>query len=137
MRQPVLLALALFAGPALAQDEASLRSADAAQQVAAGANDGAALIEMTHPNFRLYAPEGYIGDRDRLTKRFKSAETGYVQFDRTVDSLAVTGAVGIVMGREIVARRDQQPLARRFTNVWIWEGGRWLWLARHAQQLKD
>ena len=130
-------ALAALASPAATQDEAGLRAADAAHHAAARANDGAALAAMTHPNFRLFAPEGYIGDRQRLIARFNSAETGYVRFERVADSVTVTGNVGVIMGRETVERRDRKPIARRFTNVWIWSGDRWQWLARHAHEVKE
>jgi hypothetical protein len=123
----------IAAAPATADNESSLRAADAAQHTAASANDGEALTAMAHENFRLYAPEGYIGDRQRLIARFQSAETGYVRFERTVESAVVTRDVGVVMGREIIQRADQEPVNRRFTNIWLWEKGRWYWLARHAQ----
>ena len=131
-----VLALAV-AATALAQNEAGLRAADAAQHEAARANDGGALAAMTHPNFRLFAPEGYIGDRQRLIDRFNSAETGYVRFERLAESVALSGDVGIVMGRETVARKDRKPIARRFTNVWLWSEGRWQWLARHANEVTE
>ena len=133
MRSLLALLLVATAGPALAQDEASLRRADALQHAAARANDGPALAAMAHPNFRLFAPEGWIGNRDRLVARFKSAETGYTRFERTAESVTVTGATGVVMGRELIARADGRPIRRRFTNIWTWDGKRWLWLARHAQ----
>ena len=133
MKLLLAFALAALVAPAFAQDETSLRAADAAQHEAARGNDGATLTKMAHPNFRLFAPEGYIGGRDRLIGRFQSAETGYKRFERAVESAVVTGTTGVVMGREIIARADNKPVARRFTNIWIWENGRWQWLARHAQ----
>ena len=131
------LALLAIASPGIAQDEASLRAADAAQHAAARANDGAALTAMAHPNFRLFAPEGYIGGRDRLVVRFRSAETGYVRFEREVESVALTDSVGVVMGRETIARAGGAPVARRFTNIWLWSDGQWQWLARHAHEVAN
>jgi hypothetical protein len=129
-----LAAIAVIAAcPAIAQEESTLRSADASQLEAARANDGVALTAMAHENFRLYAPEGYIGNRARLIARFQSTETGYVRFERTIESAVVTQDVGVVMGHEIIQRAYQEPIRRRFTNIWIWEDGRWYWLARHAQ----
>mgnify|MGYP003552111510 CR=1 FL=1 len=133
MRLALALALVALASPVQAQDEASLRLADAAQHDAARNNDGEALTRMAHANFRLYAPEGYIAGRERLLGRFRSPETGYTRFERTVESAAVTGKVGIIMGRETIARSDARVVTRRFTNIWIWEKKRWQWLARHAQ----
>jgi hypothetical protein len=51
-----------------------------------------------------------------------------------------------VMGREVVlpttdSQLGQQfgarPLARRFTNVFLFENGRWVFLARHATVIAD
>jgi Domain of unknown function (DUF4440) len=123
----------ITATPAAAQDVSSLRAADAEQHKAASKNDGKALAAMAHDNFRLFAPEGYVGNRERLIARFQSAETGYVRFERTAEEAVVTSNVGVVMGREIIQRTNQQPVNRRFTNIWLWENGRWQWLARHAQ----
>ena len=143
------IAAALAAGPALAQapTEASLRAIEAAHLEALRSGNAEAIAGMAHPNFRLFAPEGYIGDRDRLLARFKGREAGYDKFERQLDSVTITGDVGIVMGHETVvpstdtatARRlgpNAGPVHRRFTNVWLWQGGKWLWLARDADEIK-
>ena len=64
-------------------------------------------------------------------------------FERVVERVAITGDVGIVMGRDVVVpsstsiergwrRKDGKPVERRFTNVYLWQGGMWRWVARHA-----
>ena len=54
----------LSAGPALAQDEASLRAADAAQLAAARDGDSEALAAMAAPTFIINSPMGDTGTRD-------------------------------------------------------------------------
>lgn len=136
----MLTSHALAAG----RDEAGLRAADAAQLEAVRVSDQGAIAAMTHPAFRLFAPEGYVGTRDRLLARFREREAGYDRFERSVEAAVVTADVGVVMGRERVqpaadtatARRvgAGRPVARRFTNIYLWERGRWRWLARHANE---
>jgi len=62
-------------------------------------------------------------------------------FERTIEATSITGNIGIVMGRETVTpAKDIQlrkqfgskALARRFTNVFLLERGKWRFLARQA-----
>jgi hypothetical protein len=62
-------------------------------------------------------------------------------FERVVEGTAITGPVGIVMGREVVRPAPTsnlgrlhpgETLQRRFTNVFLWEEGKWRFLARQA-----
>lgn len=55
--------------------------------------------------------------------------------------MRISGDVAVVMGRETFtpARSSELgrtfgpgPLQRRYTNVYLWQQGRWWWLARHA-----
>ena len=143
MNFAVGLALTLIASPAFAQDEASLRAADAAQHDAAGKGDADAIAAMTHPNFIINNPLGETGTGARMIALFRSGEIALERIDRTVERVAITGNVGVVMGGEMVehaaaslegagARRG--PLTRRFSHVWLWEDGAWRWLARHANE---
>lgn len=63
------------------------------------------------------------------------------RFERVIEGIAITGNVGIVMGSEIVQpsagselaqRFGSAPLQRRFSNVFLFEDGRWTFLARQA-----
>jgi hypothetical protein len=131
--------------PAVAQDEASLRRADAAQHQAARTRDADALAAMMHPQFQVNSPEGEMWSRERTIALWRNRGIGHDRFDRWVESVILDGDVGVVAGREIVQpsadsiagkrRADgAAPVERRFTNVWLWKGGRWLFLARHANE---
>lgn len=62
-------------------------------------------------------------------------------FTRNIEGIAITGDVGVVMGSEIVTPAPDSELGRlhpgrtlhrRFTNIFLWEDGRWRFLARQA-----
>ena len=128
---------------ASAQTEQSLREIDAAQYAAASKPDVAALAALTLPSFIINSPTGDTGTGERMLQRFRSGEVAHERFTRIVERIAITGPVGIVMGREIArlsptsidgrARGgDTNPVLRRFTNIYLWQDGKWGWLARHA-----
>jgi hypothetical protein len=61
----------------------------------------------------------------------------YSSFTREVERVLIHGTAVIVMGRETVVPSGISPDAgktinRRFTNVWMKRGGKWLLTARHA-----
>ena len=133
----------LVASPALAQGEESLRAADAVQDAAARKPDVDALAAMMLPTFIINSPSGDTGTGERTLQRFRSGEVAHEKFTRIIERIAITENVGIVMGREIArlsptsidgrARGgDRKPVLRRFTNIYLWQNGKWGWLARHA-----
>ncbi|WP_166745706.1 nuclear transport factor 2 family protein [Sphingomonas naasensis] len=140
------LILLLIAAPTAAQDEASLRKADAAQHEAARTRNADALAAMMHPDFQVNSPEGEMWSREKTIALWRNRGIGHDRFDRTVESVILDGDVGVVAGSEIVQpstdsiagkrRADgAQPVRRRFTNVWLWKDGRWWFLARHANEM--
>jgi hypothetical protein len=133
----------LGASPALAQTEESLRTVDAAQYAAASKPDVEALAALMLPSFIINSPSGDTGTGQRTLQRFRSGEVAHEKFTRIIERIAITNDVGIVMGREIArlaptsidgrARGgDTGPIIRRFTNIYLWQNGKWGWLARHA-----
>jgi hypothetical protein len=145
MRLILLVLAGLLAAPAAAQDEASLRRADAAQHEAARTRDAGALEAMMHPQFQVNSPEGEMWSREKTLALWRSGGIGHDRFDRHPESVILDGDVGIVAGRETVQPSSEslagqrradgaRPVVRRFTNVWLWRDGRWQFLARHANE---
>ena len=146
MRFPLLfasLSTFLISSPAFAQTEESLRAVDAAQYAAASKPDVDALAALTLPTFIINSPSGDTGTGERTLQRFRSGEVSHESFTRIIERIAITENVGIVMGREIArlsptsidgrARGgNTSPVLRRFTNIYLWQNGKWGWLARHA-----
>lgn len=137
--------LLTLAAPAAAQDEPSLRKADAAQHEAARTRNADALQAMMHPAFQVNSPEGEMWPREKVVAMWRNGGIGHDRFDRTVESVILDGDVGVVAGRETVQpsadsiagqRRTDggRSVQRRFTNVWLWKDGRWQFLARHANE---
>jgi hypothetical protein len=122
-------------------DEAALLAADARQRAAVANVDLAAIAAGAHPNLRVNAPNNRILTREDLIRMVGSGEIRNEVFERVPEAVVVTGDVGVVMGRERVypgaaseqARMyGQRTLERRYTNVYLREGGAWRHLARHA-----
>jgi hypothetical protein len=100
---------------------------------------------MMHPAFTVNSPEGEVWSRERVLAMWRARGIGHDRFERIAESVTVVREVGVVKGREIVQpsvdsiagqrRADGgQSVLRRFTNVWIWEGDRWRFLTRHANE---
>ncbi|MBI1682663.1 nuclear transport factor 2 family protein [Caulobacter hibisci] len=133
--------LLLWPALALAQDEASLRAADAEQRRLVFESDVAGLKALVHPDMLINGPSGRIVDREQF---FESVRTGAIakeKFERVPERVSIVGGVGTVMGHEIVVAkpgsRDHAVFAdrsfeRRYTNVFIFLDGRWRFLSRQA-----
>jgi len=130
------------------QDEAGLRAADAAQLIAARGRDAGALERMMHPAFTVNSPEGEVWPREKVLTLWRNRGIGHERFERTVESVTLVKNIGIVAGREVVQpspdslagqrRHDGgQRVIRRFTNVWLWDGDRWSFLTRHANEMAE
>ncbi|UTP40858.1 nuclear transport factor 2 family protein [Phenylobacterium sp. LH3H17] len=151
MLKPAVLALVLaVAGPVAAQvpaaaprtaDETAVLEADARQRDAVAKSDLAAIAQIAHPNLRVNAPNNRILTRQDLIRMVGSGDIRNDVFERTPETVVITGDVGVVMGREVVypgaaseqARMyGQKTLNRRYTNIYLREGGAWRHLARHA-----
>lgn len=132
---------AALAQSAPADQEAALRAVDARQTQAIVRGDAKAMSALLHPSFRVNAPSNRVLQREQVLSMIKSGEIGAKSFERTPESVAITGNVGVVMGREVITPTPAseagktfgvKPLNRRYTNVYLREGGTWRLLARHT-----
>lgn len=145
----VALAMAVATTPVAAvpvaiahsSDEAAVLAADARQRDSVATVDVAAIGAIAHPYLRVNAPNNRILTREDLMRMVASGEIRNELFERIPEMVVVTGDVGVVMGRELVfpgAASEQarmygrRTLNRRYTNVYLREGGTWRHLARHA-----
>lgn len=118
-----------------------LGAADERQRALVLARDVDGLAALAHPDLLINAPTNVILDRARLLSDIAGGRIGAEAFTRTPERLSISGAIGVAMGREtftpvatsdLARRYGAGPLERRYTNVYVWQGGRWQWLARHA-----
>ena len=121
--------------------EASLRAADAEQMRIIVQADAEAQQTFMHRNYMLNGPSNRVLHKDVLVDMLAQGKMGNDFFERVLEDLAITGNVGIVMGREVVhptpeselgLRHGDKVLNRRFTNVFLFEDGKWRFLARQA-----
>lgn len=105
------------------------------------AADVSGLERLAHPNLRINAPGGRVLTREQFLTNMRSGEIAAESFERTAEDVSISGNVAVVMGREVftpVASSElgrmfgAKPLQRRYINVYVWQQGRWLWLARQA-----
>lgn len=114
---------------------------DERQRAMVASGDAAGLARLAHPNLLINAPGGHVLDRDHFLANMRNGEIAAEGFERTAEQVKITGNIAVVMGHETftpVASSElgrsfgAKPLQRRYTNVYVWQQGRWLWLARQA-----
>lgn len=140
-----LLAIALLLGASAAQaagrDKASVLAVDESQRAMVAAADVAGLNRLAHPNLRINAPGGRVLSRAQFLANMRSGEISAEAFQRTAEDVMISGDTAVVMGREVFTPSagselgrlyGAKPLQRRYTNVYLWDHGRWRWLARQA-----
>lgn len=142
---PAMLPVALVAaGPSLAQtvlNEESLRAIDQEQRRLVGAGDAVGLEKILHPNMVINGPDGRVVTREMFLESTRSGAVSKQSFERVPEAVRITGNIGVLVGHENIvaapgsrdfAKFGKTPFQRRYTNVFLFEGGRWLFLARQA-----
>jgi hypothetical protein len=133
--------LAGQASSATELSEAALRAADAEQMRIIVEGDAKAQSEFMHPDYILNGPSNRILRKPVLVEMLAQGKMASERFERSIEGISITGHVGIVMGSERVrpslsselgGKFGGAELQRRFTNVFIFERGRWYFLARQA-----
>lgn len=94
-----------------------------------------------HDNYIINGPANRVMRKPVLVEMLAQGKMASERFERTIEGTAITGGIGVVMGREVVrpapgselfARHGDISLERRFTNVFVCEDGRWRFLVRQA-----
>lgn len=108
--------------------------------------DTQAFVQFLHPNFIINGPNNRCASRDQVVQLFGAGAMAHEKYESSIESAALTGNVGIIMGNEVVTPAQGSPLAtwfgkeplrRRFTDVYLFESGRWLFLARQASVVRE
>lgn len=139
---PLALSALLAPRAALAQPtEANLLAADAEQKRIIVEEDLAAQRAFMHDNYLVNAPANRVMTKAQALGNMAAGGVASERFERVVEATRITGEIGVVMGREeivpapgseLARRHGAARLHRRFTNVFLWEEGRWRFLARQA-----
>jgi hypothetical protein len=121
--------------------EVTLRAADAEQMRIIVQGDAKAQQAFMHPNYIINGPSNKVQRKPILVEMLAQGKMGSDRFERVIEGLAITGDVGVVMGREVVHPLPNSQLGtlygdkvlhRRFTNVFLFQDGKWRFLARQA-----
>lgn len=93
-------------------------------------------------NFTVNNPFNVV--QDAATGPIQSGALTYSRFDRNIEKILIQDSLVVVMGNEFVVPKTapkgsshdtDQPIRRRFTNIWINKNGKWLMIARHANNI--
>ena len=129
------------ASPLAKLTDATLRAADAEQMRILVQQDVKAQQEFMHPNYIFNNPANRILRKSEAISMLAHGDMASNTFERVIEGTAITGDVGIVMGREVGRPslgselgklHPGKTLQRRFTNVFIFQSGKWRFLARQA-----
>jgi hypothetical protein len=121
--------------------EATLRAADAEQMRIIVEGDAKAQQVFMHPNYIINGPSNEVRHKAILVEMLAHGKMASDRFERVIEGLAITENVGVVMGREVVhplpdsqlgTLHGDMVLHRRFTNVFLFQDGKWRFLARQA-----
>ena len=104
--------------------------------------DTTALMKLLAPEFTINRTTGTIvSGRDKTLELMRHGMVSYDSFSVETEMVLVKNSgLAISMGNEVVVsggNRDLkgQIVKRRFTHVWIKEGGEWKLFARHANNI--
>lgn len=137
---PIFLAAAC-ASVSASSGEASVLAVDEQQRAMVATGDVPGLERLAHANLRINAPGGRVLTREQFLANMRSGEIAAEAFERTAEDVSISGNIAIVMGRETFTPAatselgrtfGAKPLQRRYTNVYVRQHGRWMWLARQA-----
>jgi len=82
--------------------------------------------------------------QDAATGPIQRGALTYSKFEQNIEKVLLHDSVIVVMGNELVVPKTapkgsshdtNQPIKRRFTNVWMRMDGKWLMIARHASNI--
>jgi hypothetical protein len=108
-------------------------------------DDVEAIAALLHQNFIINGPNNRCGARDQIV-RLSQGAFAHGKCHRHIERVAITGNVGVLMGDEIVTPDKRSlladwfgtnPLRRRFTDMYVFEDGKWLLLACQASVVRE
>jgi len=115
--------------------EQEIRQLEQGQVDALLRNDIDAMEKHWAKDYTVNNPRNTLGKASEGPIR--AGTRTYSSFVREIESIMIHGETVIVMGGETVIPNDNSPetgktIHRRFTNIWMYENGNWLLVARQA-----
>lgn len=118
--------------------EQEIRKLDLAAADAIQRGDFAALNKLLAEDFTVNSPRNQIvKGREGVFALIRDGVVNYSSFVREPEAILIFENTVVVMGLETIIPTGNAPGAgqtvrRRYTNIWMKKGGRWLLTARHA-----
>lgn len=144
-----LMSLVMLPGNAVAQAQHSAEAVEKeiraleAEQVAYLMDGRVAEMKKNwDQDFTVNNPFNVV--QHAATGPIQSGALTYTRFERNIEKILVRDSLVVVMGNELVVPKTapkgsshdtDQPITRRFTNIWIHKEGKWLMFARHASNV--
>ena len=109
-------------------------------------HDEKGFDQFLHPDFLINAPNNFCGGREQILRLSEGTALANESCQTRIEKTSLTGNVGIVMGDEVVTPAEgsllaawygTKPVRRRFTDVYIFEDGKWLLLARQGSVVRE
>lgn len=118
--------------------EQEIRKLDLAEAEAIQRGDFAALNKLLAEDFTVNSPRNQIvKGREGVFALIRDGVVNYSSFVREPEAILIYENTVVVMGLETIKPTGNAPGAgqtvrRRYTNIWMKKGGKWLLTARHA-----
>lgn len=116
----LLAATMLSPSGAIAQGDAgkaALTKLDLEQKAMVAKADVEGLTALSAPELTINAPTGRVLTRDQFLAMMRNGQIGAEQFERTVESVTLSGDTGVVMGSEVFTPTAQSELGRTYGAV--------------------
>jgi hypothetical protein len=95
--------------------------------------DIARLDELWSDALVVNSPMNRVLEKGKVLELLGAGVIAHHTYDVEIDAVRETDNTLVVMGSDRVTMKPDSPLLhRRFTNVWMREGGRWRMFARQA-----
>jgi ketosteroid isomerase-like protein len=116
--------------------ESEIRNLEQQEVQAVLKKDTVMLLKLWDKDYIVNAPDNMINFAGKTTLDRPVLKRPRVSFTRDVEQIIIRGDVVFAMGSETVVPGDQtqaqQPVKRRYTNIWMKKDGMWKLMARHA-----
>lgn len=117
--------------------EAEIRNLEQLEVQAILKMDTVTLLKLWDKNYVVNAPDNRVNFAGKTTLDRPVLKRARVSFTRDTEHIIIRGDVVFAMGNETVVPADgqvqpQQPVKRRYTNIWMKQNGLWKLMARHA-----
>jgi hypothetical protein len=128
-------------GPTASNDERTIRTLEERGRLGVLNRDYEELERVWSEHLMVNAPTNRVApNRGFVLDLIRQGLIQHSSFEARIEYLRVDGDVAIVMGAETVQPTGNTPLAgqtveRRFTHIWKRDGGTWLLVARHANNV--